>query len=584
MTPEEAYSIKVISDVKLSTRGLIHGETWIESKEYRNSVFLNGRRVTWGGKEILPNVINDTLYFVRTGEKHQLVAQQEFGEPKTLLELGKILKYDVHEKGILVLGEEVSDKSSPLETSRIKHKFDGRGLLRSRTSLFLLQEGKLRTVVEGDFDVMDFATNGSRVIVVTSQRDDEVGLSSLQEVDVETGERRDLISGDYVITSVAVNDKGGVAFLGHGKGKSPWAVKEVHILEEGRSFLCGKTCGSSVISDLFDGAKERLVYVGDSVISLGQEGGETNLYRIEDGKVTKITHGEHVIRLFDYDGRRLAYVKTTPERPSLLVSGDLTYDPNPQVTGVRPLKVDSRIEGWAILTDRSAPTILFVHGGPHMAYGYSYYIEFQFFVKNGFNVLYSNPRGSQGYGEEFAKACVGDWGGGDMEDILTFVKDAKEQLGLEGKLGVTGGSYGGFMTNWIITHSDVFSAAVSERGISNLVSMCGTSDIGFWFNAVESGIEDPWKIENMEKLMRMSPIYYVERAKTPTMLIHGEEDYRCPMEQAEQFFTALKMRGIETRLVRYQGDGHEHARKGKPENMVHRLSVKLEWFRRHLTS
>ena len=186
------------------------------------------------------------------------------------------------------------------------------------------------------------------------------------------------------------------------------------------------------------------------------------------------------------------------------------------------------------------------------------------------------------YGEEFAKAVVGDWGGKDMDDILNFVERVKEKYGLTGKIGVTGGSYGGFMTNWIITKTDTFSVAVSERSISNLVSMCGTSDIGFWFNAVEAGIEDPWRPESIEKLMKMSPIYYVKNAKTPTMLIHGEEDYRCPIEQAEQFFIALRMNGVDAELVRYSGEGHEHARRGNPKNIKDRLRRKLEWFNRYL--
>ncbi|MEM4912564.1 MAG: prolyl oligopeptidase family serine peptidase, partial [Metallosphaera sp.] len=118
--------------------------------------------------------------------------------------------------------------------------------------------------------------------------------------------------------------------------------------------------------------------------------------------------------------------------------------------------------------------------------------------------------------------------------------------------------------------------------ISNLVSMCGTSDIGFWFNAIESGISDPWSTEGIEKLMKMSPIYYVKNVKTPTMLIHGEEDYRCPIEQAEQFYVALRMQGVPTALVRYQGDSHEHARRGKPKNMIDRLKTKLEWFSKYL--
>jgi Dipeptidyl aminopeptidases/acylaminoacyl-peptidases len=379
-----------------------------------------------------------------------------------------------------------------------------------------------------------------------------------------------------------MNENGQIAYLGHRKGKTPWAVKEVILPEEDKSYLCGNYCGNSVLTDLFDGAKEKLVFKRGEIVTTGQVGAKTNVYKISDNKVDQLTDGDMVVRSFDYLDGELAYVYTTPEKPSIMYYKGETYDPNPSVRGLKPELVRGDVEGWAIIVDKHAPTILFIHGGPHTAYGYSYFIEFQFFAKHGFNVIYSNPRGSQGYGEDFAKACVGDWGGKDMEDILNFVRTVKEKYELTGKIGVTGGSYGGFMTNWIVTKTDMFSAAISERSISNLVSMCGTSDIGFWFNTVESGIDDPWKPENMDKLMKMSPIYYVKNVKTPTMLIHGEEDYRCPIEQAEQFFMALKMNGIDSELVRYKGDGHEHARRGKPNNMKDRLRRKLDWFNRYL--
>mgnify|MGYP001772829822 CR=1 FL=1 len=583
-TVEEAYSLRLISEVKVSKKGIFHTETWIDENKYKSSLFLNGSRLTFGGKETSPQYDGEYLYYVVDGKT--LVRQRPYGEPEKLFSLGKVHKYAFHKDGILVVGEKRVNKETHFVARKLKYRFDGRGLLRTRTSLFLYNEKGLTPLIEGDFDVTDVATNGKRVVISATKEGDDYGLADLYEVG--GNELRRITSGEGGIYAVAMNEKGEIAYLGHRKGKTPWAVKEVILPELGESYLCGNYCGNSVLSDLFDGAKEKLIFDKDEVITTGQVGGRVNLYRIADGKVDQLTEGNLVVRTFDYVDGDLAYVYTTPEKPSVLVypRGDsktpFEYDPNPKVRGIKPEEVNGEVQGWAIIVDKNAPTILFIHGGPHTAYGYSYFIEFQFFAKHGFNVIYSNPRGSQGYGEEFAKACVGDWGGKDMEDIMKFVKTVKEKYGLSGKIGVTGGSYGGFMTNWIVTKTDEFSAAVSERSISNLVSMCGTSDIGFWFNVVESGLDDPWKQESMDKLMKMSPIYYVKNVKTPTMLIHGEEDYRCPIEQAEQFFMALKMNGIDTELVRYHGDGHEHARRGRPVNMKDRLRRKLDWFNKYL--
>ncbi|AAY80989.1 alpha/beta hydrolase family protein [Sulfolobus acidocaldarius] len=580
--PEEAYSIRVIPDVKIVNKGILHTENKIEGEEYRSYIFLNFERITNKGYEASPTIRDDTLYYVNT-KRNSLVMQKEFGQPEELFKLGKISKYTFHDKGILVIGEDKTDKKSPFVASKLKYRFDSRGLLRSRLSLYLFSHGELRKVVSGDFDVTDVATNGKRIIISATKEGDDYGLGDLYEVDVETGELKRITKGEGTVVAVAMNEKGEVAYLGHREGKTPWSTAKVILPELGITYQCGKTCGNHVLSDLFDGVKDRLIFEGDVIVSPGQEGGEAHLYLLSDGKSQKMTDGKIVVRSFDYKEGKLVYTYSTPEKPVVLYYEGQTYDPNPDVKGLSPQRVEvNGIEGWAIISGENNPTILFIHGGPHTAYGYAYFIEFQYFARNGYNVIYSNPRGSQGYGEEFAKACVGDWGGKDMNDLLLFVEEVKRKYNLKGKIGVTGGSYGGFMTNWLVTQTNVFSAAISERGISNLVSMCGTSDIGFWFNAVESGVTDPWTEESQMKLMRMSPIYYVKNVKTPTMLIHGEEDYRCPIEQSEQFFIALKMNGVDTILVRYQQDSHEHARRGKPKNMRDRLERKLEWFDKYL--
>ncbi|ARM76698.1 alpha/beta hydrolase family protein [Acidianus manzaensis] len=582
MEPEDAYSIKILSDVRLTEKGLLHVETYIENNKYKSSIFLNKKELL-SGSVSHPIFKDDYLYFVEGEKTNSLIKQGEYGSKVSLFSLGKIIDYTFHVKGILIIGEEKADKKLPFEANTIKYRFDSRGLLRSRRSLYLFDGKELRKIVSGNFDVTAVATNGKRVIISSTMSGDDYNLSDIFEVNLDNGELKRITEGEGEVDAIAMNEQGQIAYLGHRKGKQPWATKEIIFPEEGKSVICGNTCGNNVLSDLFDGSKDKIVFEKDEVISEGQTKGSTNLYKISDNKAEQITEGKIVVKGFDYTNGKLAYYYTTPEKPSLLYYNNEIYDPNPNVKGKTPEEINNgEIEGWAIITGKNNPIILFIHGGPHTAYGYSYFIEFQFFANNGYNVIYCNPRGSQGYGEDFAKACVGDWGGKDMEDILSFTKKVIEKYNLSGKIGVTGGSYGGFMTNWIITKTNMFSAAISERSISNLVSMCGTSDIGFWFNAIESGIDDPWTQENILKLMKISPIYYVKNVKTPTMFIHGEEDYRCPIEQAEQYYTALKMNGIPTVLVRYQGDSHEHARRGKPNNMRDRLQRKLEWFNKYL--
>ncbi len=243
------------------------------------------------------------------------------------------------------------------------------------------------------------------------------------------------------------------------------------------------------------------------------------------------------------------------------------------------------IEGWAMRpvpceTGRRYPAVLEIHGGPHAQYGTLFFHEFQVLAASGIGVIFTNPRGSEGYGQEFVFANHEDWGGRDMEDLLACVDAVVEQGWVDPqRLGVIGGSFGGFMTNWIIGHTDRFRAAVSDRSISNFVSKWGVADYGWLSNDWEWG-GPPYA--DFDRYMRASPIFYVERVRTPLLLIHGEQDLRCPIAEAEQFFTALKRLGREVQLVRFPGEGHELSRSGKPVRRVKRLHFIRDWFVRHL--
>ncbi|WP_078548293.1 alpha/beta hydrolase family protein [Litchfieldia alkalitelluris] len=227
------------------------------------------------------------------------------------------------------------------------------------------------------------------------------------------------------------------------------------------------------------------------------------------------------------------------------------------------------------------PTIVEVHGGPHAMYANSYFHEFQMLTAKGFVVIFTNPRGSHGYGQHFVDAVRGDYGGKDYLDVMAAAEYSEENFDFvdSARLGVTGGSYGGFMTNWIVGHTNKFKAAVTQRSISNWLSFYGVSDIGYYFSEWEVKGD---LVNDTEKLWNHSPLKYVANIETPLLILHGEKDYRCPIEQAEQLFIALKKQKKTTKFVRFPGANHELSRSGNPKLRVDRLNHIKEWFVEYL--
>jgi dipeptidyl aminopeptidase/acylaminoacyl peptidase len=230
---------------------------------------------------------------------------------------------------------------------------------------------------------------------------------------------------------------------------------------------------------------------------------------------------------------------------------------------------------------KTYPVILEIHGGPHANYSYSYFHEMQYFAAQGYAIVYTNPRGSASYGQEFVNACRHDYGGRDAADILNGLDAALERFSFldASRVAVTGGSYGGFMTNWLVGHTDRFFAAVSQRSISNWISFYGVSDIGPFFTEWEIGGDI---YNDFEKLWKHSPLAYAKNVKTPLLLKHGENDLRCPIEQAEQFYTAIKRNGGEVELVRIPDASHDLSRNGKPKLRFARLDSIIGFINRHL--
>ena len=228
------------------------------------------------------------------------------------------------------------------------------------------------------------------------------------------------------------------------------------------------------------------------------------------------------------------------------------------------------------------PAILNIHGGPKFAYGDVFFHEMQYWTSKGYAVFFCNPRGSDGKGNGFDD-IRGKYGTVDYDDLMTFTDWIAENVPFVDKdrLAVTGGSYGGYMTNWIIGHTDRFKAAASQRSISNWISKMGISDIGYYFVPDQQGA-DIWS--DPDKLWLHSPLKYADRAKTPTLFIHSEEDHRCELTQGLQMFTALKLHGVETEICVFRGENHELSRSGRPRPRLTRLRKTMERFDRFLTA
>ena len=244
---------------------------------------------------------------------------------------------------------------------------------------------------------------------------------------------------------------------------------------------------------------------------------------------------------------------------------------------------ESEIDTWGIFVGKDRPTILNIHGGPASQYGFTFFDEFQTYATAGFNVIACNPRGSSGRGHDFLRdVCGNKWGVNDLHDVLTAFRKMLKIMDVGNKnYGIMGGSYGGFMTSWIVSHKpNIFKSAVVERALLNWETMVGTSDIGI-------GFPEMYLLEDMSKnkdfYRQKSPITYASNIKTPTLILHSEEDYRCPVEQAEQLFSNLKKRGIDTAMLRFPGESHELSRSGKPKHRKQRFDHVIRWHKNYLS-
>ncbi|MGD0475585.1 MAG: S9 family peptidase [Candidatus Velthaea sp.] len=500
-------------------------------------------------------------------------------------------------------------------------KSDMDGLLDgTRRHLFALdvRSGACERLTFGDFDVAAaaWAPEGTRIAFSAA-----IGLpewsfaTDIHVVDCANKTIRTLTAGNGPMTGPAWSRDGKtIAFAGHEHGDDGGGRFNTELLlvdAAGGPLLSlsgglDRTIGDAIINDLRSGFassapawtdddREILVQVSDA----GCCG--VRAFARDGTAIRSVAAGERDVFAFAYNAGSVALAFSTPEIPGdlALVAPDgserrlttlnaawLAEKSIVVPVRYRPHADDGTLlDAWLLAPPagpEAAPLVLQVHGGPHVAYGYSFFFEFQILAAAGCGVAYGNPRGGQSYGHRYADAITGDWGGIDAGDVQRILDGALAHERFDRtRVGLAGGSYGGFMTTWLLGHSDRFAAGVSMRAVNDFVSEVGASDLG-WF--LERELDAPPAMSDRGRfLFDASPMRAAPQIDVPLLVEHSERDYRCPIDQGEQLFTLLRRLGKNNvEFVRFTGDGHELSRGGKPRNRVLRLRAIAHWFVRHL--
>jgi dipeptidyl aminopeptidase/acylaminoacyl peptidase len=361
--------------------------------------------------------------------------------------------------------------------------------------------------------------------------------------------------------------------------------------------------GNSIGSDVGGGGGGRITFDDEGIRTVITDVDHAPLIHVDykDAKVTFLTKGKEtiqeylpykdgflVVALIEQQGSEIYFLdKEGALSPLSSINKQLFEEHNV----VKPIEItftneDGRnLNGFVLppadyQKGKKYPAILDVHGGPRSAYGTVFFHEMQYWANQGYAVLFTNPTGSTGRGASFAE-IKGKYGTVDYNDVMSFVDAALQQTDFidENRLGITGGSYGGFMSNWAIGHTDRFKAAVSQRSIASWFSISNSSDIGHTFTLSNIGA-DAWT--NSERLWEQSPLKYADKVKTPTLILHSDQDYRTPLWDGLQMYYALQYFNVPTRMVIFKGENHNLSRSGKPENRIKRLAEITGWFDKYL--
>ena len=487
---------------------------------------------------------------------------------------------------------------------------NGKGYIsRIRSALYLYdaKDASLQKITTEYFNVSAFDAKDQKVAYIGCAYQDKYSVYGAAKLyDIPTGETSDMIEpGTFGVNDVALTGNGAILALSTFEPYGLCQAADLHRYDFAAKTLSlafdGMQIGSAMVTDVAYGRHNRMKTAGNDVYFIGQQGFRTTLYRLD------AEHAPHElfpftgdIQCFDIVGDTVVFVGREPNCCSDLYrveSGvavrktdiNAAFFAEKQESKAKHIPFTNSdgvtIDGWVLEPfghdpETKYPGVLEIHGGPRNTYGELFHHEMQMLAGAGFFVFFCNPRGSEGYGEEFAD-LRGKYGTVDYRDLMEFTDHILylyPQID-KARLACAGGSYGGFMCNWIAGHTDRFAAIASQRSISNWIADFGASEIGFTFDMNEMGA-NPWT--DVEKMWEQSPLKYASNAKTPTLFIHSLGDYNCTIDQGVEMFTAMKFFGVPSRMCIFEEENHELSRSGKPRRRIRRLTEILSWFEKYL--
>lgn len=622
MKPEDLGRFSVPQTPVICGRGIAHAltEMNLEDDRYERRIRLisddGERALTAGPNDSSPTWSPDgnALAFLRvdSGRAQVAVLPADGGESRVVTDFDpgvEHVAWSPDSRHLLVVavtwteewdgldGDERERK--PRRIDSVPFRFDNRGWLHNRRRHLWLVDPtgseEPRCLTPGDFDdeYPAWSPDGSRVAFL-SDHDPRRGLlrgTEVWEVRVDTGEIRQAADrGGW--DAVSYRPDGVLHLVGH--PSLDWPVVGGFYRVEGEELidLTGHLDRSVTAVTTSGGPVVR--WIGDDAYLSIEDAGSVGIIRVRpDATVDHVIEGRREVSGFDVSADTLAFVASETDRlPEVyeMVDGEerqLTKQDGLDLVPGHHFRVVSdgvEIDAWVYLPegDDTVATLVSIHGGPAAQYGHGFFDEFQIYAGAGFGVIACNPRGSAGRGTEFVRAVTGEgWGVVDRSDVNAVIDAAVERFPRldPGRIGIQGGSYGGFLTSWMIARDERFSSAVVERALLSFPSFAGTSDIGPTFPGSYIDFEFP---DDWATLWGKSPLAYAHQITTPTLIVHSENDFRCPIEQAEQLFTTLLRIGTETVLLRFPGEGHELSRSGKPRHRMERFEAILDWHARLL--
>ena len=489
------------------------------------------------------------------------------------------------------------ERPDPRVIDRLVYRADAQYFDGTRSHVYTVDGGEVERHTDGDLDFVAPAFGDSTTLYYAVRRGEEPDDTIEHDVDaldLETGDRETLTSTHTWEPTLEVTDDGRVVYPATDPDRPTIRQNEIEVFDPGAGEAVRPTAGVDRTAGAFTLDGEDLLFLtpheGRVVVrraplaETGADGVETV---VPEGNATALDarDGRVVVAKSEWDHRGDVFL-TEDGAERRLTNVNEEYLETHHVGEPEELRFESadgvEVQGWVLTppgfdASETYPLAVEIHGGPHAMWSRSdtMWHEFQTLAARGYVVFWSNPRGSTGYGEAFMAANERDWGQVTSEDVLAGVDRVAERDSVdETQQFVTGGSFGGFMTGWLVAHTDRFEAAVAQRGVYELNSFYGSTDA---FHLVEWDFDaTPWA--DPEFLWNHSPAAHVDGVEAPTLVIHADEDYRVPVNNGELFYLFLRKQGVDTRLVRYPREGHELSRSGEPGHVVDRLERIVRWF------